>query len=197
MPRIYKKKPILDPKLCSRCNMSKPLSEFTSNPSTFDKKHSRCNKCRAELRAIARKQNPLKISKQKQISKQKHKETSYAKEKEWKQANPKRVYASNSKWRLANPGKWNAISRSYNLLKSKAMPTWVNKEIIYKIYENCPKGYQVDHIYPLKGKGFNGLHVPWNLQYLPTQINKSKGNKNPESFSIKGLDPLELIKEKL
>jgi hypothetical protein len=57
---------------------------------------------------------------------------------------------------------------------SQAMPAWVDEEEIKRIYRNCPDGHHVDHIVPLKGINVCGLHVPWNLQYLPATENIKK-----------------------
>lgn len=40
--------------------------------------------------------------------------------------------------------------------------------------------HHVDHIHPLRGEGFTGLHVPWNLRVIPAHDNVSKGNRLPE-----------------
>jgi hypothetical protein len=37
--------------------------------------------------------------------------------------------------------------------------------------------HHVDHILPLAGDGFTGLHVPWNLSVIPAAINLKKGTK--------------------
>lgn len=58
-----------------------------------------------------------------------------------------------------------------------ATPTWANKLAIRHFYLNCPEGYHVDHVIPLRGKFVSGLHVLENLQYLPAEENLRKSNK--------------------
>lgn len=62
-------------------------------------------------------------------------------------------------------------------LKITQTPLWADLEIIKEIYNNCPKGYEVDHIIPLKGELVCGLHIAENLQYLTAHDNASKGNR--------------------
>lgn len=64
--------------------------------------------------------------------------------------------------------------------KLQAIPPWANLVEIADMYFNCPKGYHVDHIYPLRGKNTCGLHVENNLQYLTAEDNLKKSNKLPD-----------------
>lgn len=58
-----------------------------------------------------------------------------------------------------------------------ATPKWCDRSAINRFISNCPEGYHVDHIIPLRGKFVWGLNIPENLQYLPAQENLSKSNK--------------------
>lgn len=83
-------------------------------------------------------------------------------------------------YRKNNIGKVRYWRKSYKLAQIKAMPKWITEDMIKRIqeiYHDCPTGHHVDHIIPLRGKIVCGLHVPWNLQYLPASENISKGNK--------------------
>jgi hypothetical protein len=93
---------------------------------------------------------------------------------------PKRVAESKRKWSKANNKKELAKGRRYQADKIKRTPAWLTKEQIKEmqnIYINCPEGYEVDHIIPLRGKMISGLHVPSNLQYLKISENRKKSNK--------------------
>ena len=70
-----------------------------------------------------------------------------------------------------------AVNAKRNTIKLKACPSWADLAAIKEFYKNCPEGYHVDHIVPLKHKLVCGLHVLENLQYLPAELNLKKSNK--------------------
>ncbi len=72
----------------------------------------------------------------------------------------------------------NAKRRKLSLLQR--VPKWVDLahlKAIAQFYKDCPTGYHVDHVIPLRGKTVSGLHVLSNLQYLTGKDNRAKGNQ--------------------
>ena len=113
----------------------------------------------------------------------------YSKNKEKRQASIKRYRDSlpegtisrwTKEWAQKNRKKVNLKGANYRAKKLKATPPWLTKEQldqIEQIYLTCPDGYHVDHIYPIQGENVSGLHVPWNLEHLESNKNKSKRNR--------------------
>lgn len=88
--------------------------------------------------------------------------------------------AYNKAWAKRNAGKVSAYARAYQASKINATPKWLSAQQVKDIeviYEKRPAEHHVDHVIPLKGKNVCGLHVSWNLQYLPASENIRKSNK--------------------
>lgn len=97
--------------------------------------------------------------------------------KAYKLKNKEKSKLYQKQYKLKNAHIINSLTAKRRSLKLNATPKFANIDKIKEIYKNCPKGYHVDHIIPLNNKLVCGLHVEWNLQYLPAKENLSKSNK--------------------
>ena len=79
-------------------------------------------------------------------------------------------------WRKNNPKHHNALTTAHKKVVKQRTLGWANLQKIVEFYKNCPDGYQVDHIIPLRGKNVSGLHVVENLQHLTAKENRNKSN---------------------
>ena len=96
--------------------------------------------------------------------------------------------SATSIWKKQNKHKVNEQVRRRQAVEISATPKWLSRNHIMQIenlYWLCNdlksvsgEIYHVDHIVPLRGKNVCGLHVPWNLQVLPADINLSKGSRH-------------------
>lgn len=84
---------------------------------------------------------------------------------------------TNLNYYYRNKELWKIIKGKRRSLELASTYSIYKKELL-RIYRNCPIDYEVDHIVPLVSNVVCGLHVPWNLQYLPIKENRSKGNKH-------------------
>ena len=110
------------------------------------------------------------VKKRKKISDKKYNSNPINKEKQ-------RLYRKKYYSTPLGKAKMNAKTNKRRAAKLNAIVAWTNLERIKEIYKNCPKGYHVDHYFPLQGENVCGLHVENNLQYLTASKNISKGNK--------------------
>ena len=86
---------------------------------------------------------------------------------------------------LANKDYELSKSRQWRRGKRKGTPVWLSEDqlqeiaLVYQLARDCKlttgEPYEVDHIVPINGKNVCGLHVPWNLQILPADMNRGKG----------------------
>jgi hypothetical protein len=104
----------------------------------------------------------------------------------------KKEYARIAQWEKDNKARVAARRRSNKLLRMNAQPKWlspIQKAQMQEFYEialarqiQTGEKHHVDHIFAIKGKSFNGLHVPWNLQVMTRTENDKKFTKVPKEF---------------
>ena len=137
-------------KTCSKCGIEKPLDEFYKDKGSKDGKYCWCKPCaKASSRAYYG-ENTKTV---------KARTSAYLKE-----------------YRKANLEKFRAYQMKRIAAQLDRTPVFADLQVINDFYQNCPPGHEVDHIIPLQGKTVSGLHISSNLQYLPANKNKQKGN---------------------
>ena len=103
--------------------------------------------------------------------------------KNWHQENKKSVHKRQKAYRGSKEGRAiraSSESRRRTRKFTQAQFQMVgNRDLITKIYQYCPDGYDVDHMRALSR---GGDHHESNLCYLPSNINYSKGVKSIEEF---------------
>lgn len=162
-------------KYCPFCKTEKDNSLFSKASGRYDGLQSQCKSCRSSRR---------------KADYTKNKDREILVNKVWSSNNPEAVRQKAKKHRQSVSGKvyYNVKDAKRRAQKLNATPQWLTKEHmnqIRQIYAHAKEcemltgdKYHVDHIVPLKGANVCGLHVPWNLQVLPSDINLAKSNKH-------------------
>jgi len=160
-------------KFCYGCSKSLTLNCFSNNRSKADGKATQCKEC---LKAYVRNRRASDEDFRLRLNTYQSK---------WSANDPKR-FERKAKWASLNKDKLNAKAARRRAKQRSAAPTWLDQdhrkqiEDIYWLAQDLKavtgEDYHVDHIVPLMGKEVCGLHVPWNLQILPADLNLKKSN---------------------
>ena len=135
------------------------------------------NSEKIKAKAIAwQKANPERYKANRKAWKEANLEKVKANRKAYYEANREKERNAHQNWARANPEKVRARAAKRRAAKLQATPAWADLKKIEEIYLNCPPGYHIDHVFPLKSPIMCGLHTELNLQYLPAKENLSKGN---------------------
>jgi hypothetical protein len=182
-------------KLCNGCKQKKPFECFsTVKPGCGDKNNlrSRCKECRSEQNLAWHRENPLRAKNNRSKYYGANLEKERAQAQNWREANRDRHSLNNRIWKQLNPSMNAKNASSKRVKKLQATPNWltaIHHAQIQEMYDvavarTVQTGirHHVDHVFPLQGSTFSGLHVPWNLQVLTEFDNLSKKNKFPREY---------------
>jgi hypothetical protein len=182
-------------KICTKCNIDKPLDQFSKNArNKTNGKQPKCKQCFRDYCI----ENSEKLKLQKQIYSKVNSEQAVARSSEWSKNNRERSRAIKTKWRINNSKKMNDIRtewsknnpeylafncRKYQASKKNAIPKWADMKKIRYIYKESRRlsletgiQHHVDHIVPITSDIVCGLHCEANLQILTFNENVKKGN---------------------
>jgi len=179
-------------KQCSSCGVKKPRNEYHRSSLNKDGLKGECKSCRSKKEEI-RYSCKYEYAEEKWCGKcgeVKHRNAfhNYTRSRDGLTRTCKECRAiAGKEYYNKNRKRYIAAARLRRICTEEAMPTWLTKkhhEQIQQIYDHAREcslltgdEYVVDHVIPIKGRSVCGLHVPWNLQVLPSDVNDSKGNR--------------------
>lgn len=175
---------------CVVGDFEQPYENFYVNPRMKDGYTNVCRSCEKHRNKKAYEENRGEILERTKAYGKANRDITRKASKTYYYKNRKANIQRKLDWCKKNPEKAAAAAAKYRAARKKATPPWLTEQMqeeILQIYihaKDCQlvsgERYHVDHIVPLAGVDICGLHVPWNLQVLPADINISKSNSNVE-----------------
>lgn len=179
-------------KTCTTCKSQKPPEDFHRDSKVLGGRRSSCKVCDLQKK---KQKYSLDVEYRERVRNYQRDKSEHYRElnKVWYKDNREYVrqkvrerYQTNADTRAAVK----ACPSQYRRSKVSSQPTWLSEKDkqrikdMYLLAEDLQivsgQRYHVDHIVPLRGKNVCGLHVPWNLQVLPEDINLRKGNAHED-----------------
>ena len=182
-------------KRCTKCGMTKPVTEFVRHRGERDGRYSRCKSCKAEDAKQYRGKNLGLVRSRSRHWYSDNQAKAQKQARTWKAAHPGRMaalwkqWATNNRQHLADYRKrnaWRTLAhvRARQVAQITSTPKWANRFFMKEAYHLAMLRtkmlgfrWDVDHIVPIRSRLVCGLHVENNLQVIPMLANRQKGNK--------------------
>ena len=180
-------------KRCPGCGVQKPHHDYYKNKRRKDGVSVYCKVCFSEKRKERYERNKSKYNKRSSDYYFKNKEKIMEAHKRWrakdKERTKKMMHNARKQWERNNKHVIREKGANRRANEGKASLGGAYKKETRKIYKLAHSaGMTVDHIWPIKGENFCGLHVPWNLQIMTSEENTVKYNHPPDVWEIKRIE---------
>lgn len=137
---------------------------------------------RKRARILHKQRYPDKVKASKKIYRERHSDRIKSYKKDYRIENDEKIKHQ----RVLDREKSHFTNMLLKFRKLNRVPKWLTSDHIDQMKDKYSLArevqiltgdtYNVDHIVPIKGKTVCGLHVPWNLQVLPFDVNVMKSN---------------------
>jgi hypothetical protein len=177
-------------RVCRTCGVSKPFSAYRLNANGL--RRWKCRVCTGKTGMAWARANLEAARDTVRRYYRTHKNAIRLRKLKHRRANADKLREYWRNWRARNKALVAEYYRSRQARKMRACPPWLTNiqraqiaefyEIAAAITTQTGVPHEVDHIHPLQGRNFRGLHVPWNLQILTAELNRAKHNSLVEAI---------------
>jgi HNH endonuclease len=176
-------------KTCSRCNETKPKTEFYNQSNSKDGLRYHCKVCHSIKAAIYRAENQEKVHDGRVAWATNNRDKLKSSRDAWRLANREKQKVLTADWSKVNPEARRVLRQNYRARKL-ANGVGISKDIAARLFLlqkglcpccNNPLGdnYHLDHIMPLV---LGGSNTDRNIQLLRATCNQHKHAKHPIEF---------------
>jgi len=199
----------METKICTKCKIEKPFTEYTKDVSNRDGLACWCKDCRKIMKLEYRRKNIAKIKKHNSEYYQANKEHVMETCKKWSLGHPEKVKASRKKYKTINKEMLKELNHKYHIehptmvAKFNAMKqarrynatgNFTEKDYLQKLEDSGHRCYYCgrdlrelptiqnhhDHVIPLSIGGTNTID---NIVPCCGSCNASKSNRTPEEYA--------------
>lgn len=168
-----------------RANRGRVLEQSRDYMRDYNKRYREANKAGlAEKRQAAYMADPDAARGRRLDYYAKNRDAERERQRVYAEKNSAAAVARAAAWAKNNPEKAAASRNASSAIRRTRHVVWADKAACKAFYDIAARvsactgiKFEVDHIYPLRGKKLSGLHVPWNLRVVPKTVNRRKANK--------------------